>query len=671
MNRLIEELKRRNVLRAAAIYAAAAWLLVQVATQVFPFFDIPNWAVRLVVVAVIVGFPFALVISWFYQLTLSGFRREAEPGQAAPAGSIWRWRAFRLALLCASGVALALLIAAALVTRRADPAHPAGSSIAVLPFRNLSASPDNAFFADGIQEEILTRLTRIGALRVIARSSTARYASAPDDLSSVARDLGVDNILEGSVQRHEDEVRINVQLVRADSRTNLWSETYDRKLTDIFGVESEVAKAIAVSLKAQLSGAEQRDLDRPPTVNADAYEQYLRGVALYKRSFQSSNLQGAADFLRRAVALDPGFAMAWAMLAQVDAGIAYQVIATPGLCDKAGEEAANALRLAPALGEAHRAQGYYLYLCRSDLDGAQRAFEQARLELPGDITLLVAMGDVERRRGRLEDAAGYMSQATQLDPHSTALLGDYALTLADLRRFDEAHAVAGQVLNLIPDDHAMLGLQAFTLQAQGRLDAAGELLAPLGSDARDSAVFEYQVLQLLYQRQPAAAVALLRKALTQDLSGNGIGAGDYHYLLGVALRASGDRAAARAAFGEGHAWLLQLGAAAQSPDTRLYRDSLLCLFDAGGGIAAGKECAAVADAAAAGGLFAPAAREALARADALRGDADAVIAALPELLRASYYSNIYSAPLTPALLRQDPVWDGVRGDPRFQALAGG
>jgi len=672
MNGLVEELKRRNVLRAAAFYAAAAWLLVQIATQVFPFFDIPNWAVRVVVIAVVVGFPFALVISWFYELTPAGFRREVEPGQdGAARGSIWRGRAFRVAVLCASGVALAVGIATALVSRHADPAAAADASIAVLPFRNLSADADNAYFAEGVQDEILTRLTQIGALRVIARNSTARYASAPADLPRIAHDLGVDNILEGSVQRHGDEVRINVQLVRAASNLNLWSETYDRKLTDIFGVESEVAKAIAGSLKAALSGAERRELDAAPTVNAQAYDQYLRGKALYRRSSGSANLQGAADFLRRAVQLDPGFATAWALLAQVDAGIAYQVVATPGLCDKAGEEAATALRLAPGLGLAHRAQGYYLYLCRSDLDAAQGAFERARLALPGDPSVLLAIGDVERRRGMLEKAADYMRQATLLDPLNTGLLEDYALTLVELRRFEQAHAVADQALNVIPDDHALLGLQVFTYQAEGQLGQAQRLLEPLAERPEDSAIFEYQVLQLLYQRHHPEAVALLRRALAQDLAAVGIGAADYYYLLGVALRAAGDAAAARQAFADGHGYLSRF-ATAESPDARLYRDALLCLFDAGGAgqAAAGKDCPAVAAAATSGGLFAPAAREALARAAALRGDADAVVAALPDLLRATYYSNIYSAPLTPALLRQDPVWDGVRGDPRFAALAG-
>lgn len=673
MNRLIEELKRRNVLRAATFYAAAAWLLVQVATQVFPFFDIPNWAVRLVVVAVIVGFPFAMIISWFYELTSSGFKRETEPGQSNT-GSIWRHRAFRTALVSSIAIALTVVITAALVSHRPDASHASGISVAVLPFRNLSANADNAYFAEGIQDEILTRLTRIGALRVISRNSTARYASVPDDLAKIARELGVDNILEGSVQRSGDEARINVQLVRAGNNANLWSETYDRKLMDVFGVESEVAKAIAASLKATLSGAELRDLDSQPTTNAQAYDQYLRGVALYRRSSETANFLGAARYLRQAVELDPGFAKAWATLAQVEAGIAYLGLdATPGLCDKAGQDAATALRLKPDLGEAHMAQGYYLYECKSDLDAAQAAFEQARFLNPGNFAVLEAMGNVERRRGALEKAVDYMQQALLLDPLNTELLGNLALTQVELRRFDQAHALADQALNVIPDDPSMVILHVYTHQAQGQLDQAQRLLDLLSTHQREAEVFDYQVLQLLYLRHYADAVALLKQALAQDLRPTGIGAADYYYLLGVAQRASGDAAAARQAFADGHAYVAGFSATAQSPDVQLYQGALLCITDAGRGneAAAKEECPAVASAAASNSLFAPSAREALARADALRGNKEGVLAALPELLHASYYSYLYSAPLTPALLRQDPVWDGLRTDVRFQALAGG
>ncbi len=671
MGRLIEELKRRNVLRAAAFYAAAAWLLVQIATQVFPFFDIPNWAVRLVVVAVIVGFPFALVISWFYELTPSGFKREIEPGQNN-ADSIWHHRAFRMALFSSIAIALTVMIAAGLVSRRSDTGQAGGISIAVLPFRNLSANAENAYFSEGIQDEILTRLAGIGALRVISRTSTAHYASTPENLPKIAAELGVDNILEGSVQRHDDEVRINVQLIRAGKDTNIWSETYDRILKDVFGVESEVARAVAESLKAVLSGEERRELDTLPTTNPEAYDQYLRGVAIALNSFEPAKLGSAAEFLRRTVELDPAFALAWARLSRVDASLAYQGFDPgAGLCDKAGIEAATALRLKPELGEARLAQGYYYYLCKSDLDQAQAAFEQARLALPGSPAVLEAMGNIERRRGAQQKAAEYFSQAMQLDPRNTELLGNHALTLVELRRFDQARALTDKALDVVPDDPAMIALQVFTYQAEGRIGQAQKLLDLLHSRLQEVDVFDYQVLQLIYQHRHAEAIGKLRQALAQDLGPLGIGAGDYYYLLGVAQRAAGDVVLSRQAFADGRSYLSRFVGAVRSTDNEAYLHAMLCLMDSGRGEvpSAGGDCESVEKVANAGGPFGLSAREALVRAYALRGKSDAVIAALPELLRESYYSYLYSTPLTPALLRQDPVWDGLRADARFRALA--
>ncbi|MBL6751819.1 MAG: hypothetical protein ISP90_14925 [Nevskia sp.] len=681
MRRFIEELKRRGVLRAAALYAAAAWVLVQVATQVFPFFDIPNWTVRLVVAATVVGFPFAMVISWFFEWTASGWRLETGPAPGET-GSIWRRRSFRLAALSAAGIAAAVVIAAGLVSRRpaaaepvaAEPAaaEPVAVSIAVMPFRNLSASADNAYFAEGVQEEILTRLARIGSLKVISRASTAHYASAPDDLPKVAAELGVGSILEGSVQRYEDEVRINVQLIRARDSTNVWAETYDRRLNDAFGVESEVARAIADALQATLTGAERRALDVVPTANAQAYDLYLRGLAFDLRSFEPADLSRAADFLRQAVALDPGFAVAWARLARVHASLAYQGF-DPGarLCELAGREAAQALRLQPDSGEVHLAQGHYLYLCKGDLEKAQAQLEQAQLALPGSAEVLETLGSVQHRRGAWEKSLASMRQASLLDPRNTRLLGSYALTLAQMRRFDEARAIADRALEIAPDDTSKIAIQVYTYQADGLVEQAQRLLDAAPPQARTVDVFEYQVLQLLYLRRLPEAIERLRQALGQDLGPVGAGAGDYFYLLGVAQRAAGDAHGAARTFADGRAYLQRFGDGAQSSDTAVYVDALLCLMDAGrgGDISASRECRATASAAGSAGPYAASAREALARADALAGRTDAALAPLQELLHASYYSFVYSAPLTPALLRLDPVWDALRADPRFGALS--
>lgn len=668
---LIEELKRRNVLRAAALYAAAAWVLVQVATQVFPFFDIPNWTVRLVVVAVIAGFPFALVISWFYELTPQGFKPEIEPDQAAAAPAR-RKSLLKAALLSAAAVAAAVLIAAVLVPRKAAPAGSTQPSIAVLPFRNLSNNTDTAYFAEGIQDEILTRLARIGALKVISRTSTAHYASAPADLPQIAAELSVDNIVEGSVQRSQDEVRINVQLIRAGGDANIWSETYDRKLNDVFGVESEVAKAIADALRAKLTGEEERTLDAAPTQNADAYDQYLRGLVFDLRTFEPANLSSAAGFLRSAVQLDPQFALAWARLARIDANLAYQGFdPSASLCDKAGQEAATALKLQPHLGEAHLAQGYYFYLCKTDLDQAQASFELARLDLPGSAEVLEAMGRIEHRRGAWDKAVGTMQQAAQLDPRNTALLASYALTQAQMRQFPQALQLANKALDVEPDDPAVIALQVFVYQAEGQLARAQQLLDAFAPHVHEVDVFDYQVLQLLYQRQYPQAIEQLQHALAQDLSQIGEGAGDYYYLLGVAQRAAGDPAAANRSFDSGRAYLSHFLNPGHSSDNDIYVTALICLMETGRKGDDSAECQATRRIAQSDNPFAPSAREALARAAALRGHSDEALQSLPELLQSTYYSFLYSAPLTPALLRQDPVWDSIRKDPRFQQLIQG
>ncbi len=496
------------------------------------------------------------------------------------------------------------------------------------------------------------------------------YASAPADLPKIAAELSVQNIVEGSVQRHDDDVRINVQLINAGRDSNIWSETYDRKLTNVFGVESEVARAIADSLKARLTGEEQRALEVTPTQNAEAYDQYLRGLAFDLRSFEPANFTSAAVFLRRAVQLDPQFALAWARLSRVDANLVYEGIDT-SRCDQAGQEAATALRLRPDLGEAHLAQGYYHYLCRSDLAQAQTSFETARLDLPGSAEVLEAMGKIEHRRGDWQKALDYMQQAAQLDPRNIALFGSYALTRVQMRQFDQALALADQALDVQPDDSSIIALQVYVHQAQGRLDRAQQLLDSISPQQQEVDVFDYQILQQLYRRQYQPAIAQLKHALAQDLTPIGEGAGDYYYLLGVAQRAAGDASAARATFEDGRGYLQRFLRREHATDNDMYVDALLCLMDAGrGGAADSADCRATQRTAASDSPFAPSARESLARAEALRGRVAQAVAPLQDLLGTQYYSFLYSAPLTPQLLRLDPVWDPLRGDARFRKLSG-
>src|SRR6266850_3411537 len=277
LEKFFTELKRRNVYKVAVAYAVVAWLLIQVATQVFPFFEVPNWAVRFVVLLIIIGFPIALVIAWAFELTPEGLKR-TEVADALPAQRS-RSRAWIYVVLIAGALSAGLFFLGRFTasTKQSVLAEVSSKSIAVLPFDNLSRDPDNAYFASGIQDEIITRLAKIADLKVISRTSTQRYPSKPGNLSEIARQLGVANILEGSVQRVANQVRVNVQLLNAQTNSHLWAETYDRELNDVLGVEREIAKGIAESLQAKLTGREEQALETMLTEDPEAYDAYLRG----------------------------------------------------------------------------------------------------------------------------------------------------------------------------------------------------------------------------------------------------------------------------------------------------------------------------------------------------------------------------------------------------------
>src|SRR6266446_488934 len=355
-------------------------------------------------------------------------------------------------------LAAAVLVAAAFAYSFffvAPAPSPNEKSIAVLPFENRSEDKSNAYFTDGVQDEILTRLSKIGDLKVISRTSTGRYKNTSQKLPEIAKQLGVANLLEGSVQKTNDQVRVNVQLIRAANDSHLWAETFDRKLTDIFSVESEVAKAIADKLRAKLTGQEEQVIAAKPTDNLEAYDAYLRGLAYtLKTLFTPANLLGAQKYLREAVRLDPKFALSWALLSYVDARgyLTTNLQPTVALREEAWQAAETALTLQPNLGEAVVAKGYYYYACLKDYDTAVRYFEQARPLLPNNSRIPESLADVERRRGQWDRSESYFNEAERLDPRNVSLLTTHAGTYKMLRRFPEALRKFDQVLNITPDE---------------------------------------------------------------------------------------------------------------------------------------------------------------------------------------------------------------------------
>ena len=351
------ELKRRNVYKVAVAYAVVGWLLIQVTTQVFPFFEIPNWAVRLIVLVIVVGFPVALILAWAFELTPEGIKRTEEVDPAQPHSRRGAWI---YVVLIGAVLSIGLFFVGRYTGQRSSvPSGQASTqalpekSIAVLPFDNLSHDQDNAYFAEGVQDEILTRLAKVADLKVISRTSTQKYKSAPDNLRAIAQELGVANILEGSVQKASDQVRVNVQLINANNDAHLWADTYDRKVTDIFAVESEIAKTIADTLQAKLSGSEKTAMAKDPTANSEAYELYLKGNYFWNKR-TGADFHKAIDYFNQAIAKDPGYALAYVGLANSYVLLSnYGAAAPKDSIPQAKAAAEKALELDSNLAEVH------------------------------------------------------------------------------------------------------------------------------------------------------------------------------------------------------------------------------------------------------------------------------------------------------------------------------
>ncbi len=425
------ELKRRNVYKVAVAYAVIAWLLIQAASILLPTFEAPSWVMKAFVVFLIFGFGMVVFISWAFEATPGGMKRteNVSPDEVLPS---WSPRKFA-ALVVTIAILAAGLLVFEILRSRSKPASspPTGAlalpakSIAVLPFDNLSSDKENAFFAQGIQDEIITTLSKISGLRVISRTSTAHYKSAPENLPEIARDLRVSNILEGSVQKAGDRVHINVQLIQAETDAHLWAQSYDRQLIDIFGVEAEVAKRIADALSTTLSPQEKARVETKPTDNPDAYVLYLRGREYQTRPDNFlQDFRSAAQLFEQAIALDPNFALAHARLSAVTSQIYHWFEPTEATKRKARAEAIESLRLQPNLGEGHAALGLYLYYEEADYQGALRELGLAAQALPndGDVGLYIAA--VLRRQGRWSEAIAAYQHAEAIDPRNQVTLYD-------------------------------------------------------------------------------------------------------------------------------------------------------------------------------------------------------------------------------------------------------
>jgi TolB-like protein/class 3 adenylate cyclase/Tfp pilus assembly protein PilF len=581
-----------------------------------------------------------------------------------------RWAAMTAVLLALAAIVAGL----AMFSRyraRSTLAAPE-KSIAVLPLENLSGDPNNAYFADGIQEEILTRLAGIADLKVISRSSTQQYQSKPRDLREIAKQLGVANILEGSVQKAADRVRVNVQLVSAQTDSHLWADTFDRQLTDIFGVESEIAKGIAESLQAKLSSNEKHALAVKPTNNPEAYDAYLRGLSFQARSYSTYSGpdldKKASGFYERAVQLDPKFATAWARLSRVNAYIYFaglDTTLTPAAWrDTAKRALANAQKLEPDSPETLFALGYYQYWVLCDYGAAKATFNQLSKTLRGSGDVPQALALVARREGHWDQSIAYYEQALKLDPRNVDLLDDAAVTYEMVRQFPAALKLYDRALDIVPNDPDMIKDKAFIYQTQGNLQEAAKLLSGINEETPSDGLYSAKIYQLRLERNYGEAIRLMKARPAHFPFDSDFEKGGHHVGLALIQHLAGDTAGAKLT-------------AEQARNTLepVYRDQpnnviVASMLSTAYAVLGEKDLAVRAAESAV--MLMPRAKDAwrgplyetsLAGVLTMVGENTRAISTLRQLLQTPYL-----APMTPARLRLDPEWDPLRADPAFQKL---
>ena len=669
----LTELKRRNVYRAAVAYGVVAWFLTQLTTQVFPFFEIPNSAVRFVVIALAVGFPIAMLLSWIYELTPEGIVR-TEDLQPAQARSIQRatGRILDFIIIGALLLVIAMLIVGRLPFYRQTGESISQKSIAVLPFENLSANQEVAFFADGVQDEIRTDLAKIADLKVISRTSVMQYKNtATRNLPEIAQALKVAHVLEGSVQRSANRVRVSAQLIDARNDTHVWAEKYDRDLADIFAIQSEIAQTIADQLQAKLSPKEKAAIAERPTKDLAAYDLYLRAKELiYERVPNASrwreNLFNAVQLLDQAVARDPAFLLAYCQLAFAHDQIYFvDFDHTDTRLALAETSVKAAVRLQPDAGETHLAQAIHFYWGYRNYSQARKELDKAQHALPNNAKIFDFLGLIDRRQGRWDEAIRNFERAVDLDPRNQDILTSPVDTYPRLRRYEEAIAAAYRLRALLPRS-AFLRVIPVSIRVDADANIAplratlNRIEAEGPASAAEVAAISFETA--LGERDPAAAA----RALANMPSESYIRQADYTapraWHEGLLAKLRQDAPAAHAAFMAARAETEKL-VRTQPGNTRPL--SALALIDA----ELGDKEKAIREGRTACDMLPPA-KDAidgvvllsnLARIYALTGEKDLALEQL------NVVSKLPSGP-SYGQLRLDPEWDSLRDDPRFEKI---
>jgi eukaryotic-like serine/threonine-protein kinase len=581
----------------------------------------------------------------------------------------WKWVRRNPAIAAVITLSLALAAAMGWNVWKSELIHrPVTNGIAVLPFENLGLDPENAYFAEGIHEEILTRLAGISGLKVISRTSTQQYQSKPRNLAEIAKQLGVAHILEGSVQKAADRVRVNVQLINTQTDSHLWAETYDRKLTDIFGVESEIAKGIAEKLQAKLTGREEQALAVKPTNNPEAYEAYLRGLTFQARSLYSGDfLTKAIGFYELAVQLDPNFAIAWARLSRVDANLTFDGLARGDAAKRALEQAQ---KLEPDSPETLLALGYYQYWALRDYGPAKTTFGRVGKMLPGSSEVPYALALIARREGHWDESIAHFEQALALDPRNVLLLSAAAETHCMVRQFRAALKLYDRALDITPNDPDLMAVKARICQAQGNLQEAAKLLSEITWQTPSEVAVATKIYQLQFERNYGEAIRVLQVRLGQFHYGSPFDEATEQMWLALTQRLAGDTVGAKVTAEQAGNALEQFYRDQPDSHTRALWLSLTYAV-------VGEKDSAL-KAAERATMLLPRGKDAiegasleehLAIIQTIVGERNRAISTLTELLQTPYDGFWHvPTPITPALLRLDPFWDPLRSDPAFQKL---
>jgi TolB-like protein/Flp pilus assembly protein TadD len=662
MSGFFEEVKRRKVYRVAIAYAVASWALAQGLAQVLPVFEIPNSVIRVVIALMLVGFPVALVLGWVFDITPTGIERTPEIAvQAQPQSR----RRRNVLLVAAAGVFISAAVGFFVLPRAS--AHKVDKSIAVLPFQNLSADQGNAYFADGIQDDLLTNLSKIGDLKVISRTSVMQYREKPATVREIGKALGVSNVLEGSVRRSGNKVRVNVQLIDANTDEHVWASDYDRDITDVFAIQSDLAQKIAEALQAKLSPGEKSQMTRKPTENGEAYLAFVQAHNLSCEIEDLSKLKQSEQLYARAVELDPNFALALARYSQLQSWFVHTFDGTAERREKARTLAERALQLQPGLPEAHLALGCSYYYGDNNYDAALKEFEIAQSGLPNESEMYLYIAAIQRRQGKWVESTANLEKAVSLNPKDTWALQNLTDNYQMVRNFAKANETIDRVLKLNPT-----AFEAWEAKAKLALFEKGDFsVAEKAFEAIKSVPLSDE--QKLKAGHARANVFLLERKYSDGLrEAEGLPDGQIdsypgalwskYFYIGFAKKALQDEAGARAAFARAKAAVEdQLKRTPDSEEAHIQLAKALAFL--------GEKNAAIAEAQRAADLrpeskdafSGPGITEGVAEVHAIIGDNDRTIEILDGLL--SRPSGV-----TAQALKINPIWDPVRSDPRFQAL---